>query len=80
MLGISEGRLMIAGGRLGMSEWALDRCLEYVKERKTFGSTLSGHQAIQFMLAESAIDIFTAKQTAMACGRTVIPRQRIWRS
>ena len=30
MLGISEGRLMIAGGCVGMSEWALERSLEYV--------------------------------------------------
>ncbi|MCH8851162.1 MAG: acyl-CoA dehydrogenase family protein [Planctomycetes bacterium] len=65
MLGISEGRLSIASGCVGLSEWALDRCLEYVKERKTFGVPLAEHQAIQFMLAESAIDIFTAKQTAI---------------
>ena len=71
MLGISEGRLMIAGGCVGLSEWALDRCLEYVKERKTFGKTLSEHQAIQFMLAESAIDIFTAKQAALRTAELV---------
>lgn len=65
MLGISEGRLMIAAGCLGMAEWALDRSLEYVKERKTFGATLSEHQAIQFMLADSAMDIFTSKQTTL---------------
>ncbi len=67
MMGISEGRLSLSSGCVGMAEWALDRCLEYVKERKTFGATLSEHQAIQFMLADSAIDIFTAKQTV---GRT----------
>ncbi len=71
MLGISEGRMMIAGGCVGMSEWALDRSLEYVKERKTFGKTLSEHQAIQFMLAESAIDIFTAKQTTLRTAELV---------
>ncbi len=63
MLGISEGRLNIAAGCLGMSEWALDRCLEYVKERKTFGVALSEHQMIQVMLADTAIDIYTTKQT-----------------
>ncbi len=63
MLGISEGRLSIAAACLGMAEWALDRCLEYVKERKTFGVTLSEHQMIQVMLADTAIDIFTTKQT-----------------
>ena len=71
MLGISEGRLTIAAGCLGMSEWALDRCLEYAKQRKTFGQPLAEHQAIQFMLAESAIDIFTAKQTALRTAQLV---------
>ncbi len=71
MLGISEGRLSIAGGCLGMSEWALDRSLEYVKVRRTFGKTLSEHQAIQFMLAECAIDIFTAKQTVVRTAELV---------
>ncbi len=71
MLGISAGRLMIAAGCLGMSEWALDRSLEYVKERKTFGVTLSEHQAIQFMLADSAIDIFTSKQATVRTAELV---------
>jgi len=71
MLGISEGRLSIAAGCLGMAEWALDRCLEYVKQRRTFGQPIAEHQAIQFMLAESAIDIFTAKQTALRTGELV---------
>ena len=71
MLGISEGRLTIAAGCVGMAEWALDRCLEYVKERKTFGQQLAEHQAIQFMLAECAIDIFTAKQTAIKTAELV---------
>lgn len=63
MLGISEGRLSISAACLGMAEWALDRCLEYVKERKTFGVALSEHQMIQVMLADTAIDIYTTKQT-----------------
>lgn len=71
MLGISEGRLSIAAGCLGMAEWALDRCLEYVQQRKTFGSPIAEHQAIQFMLAESAIDIFTAKQTVLRTAHLV---------
>ncbi|OGO51931.1 MAG: hypothetical protein A2148_04600 [Chloroflexi bacterium RBG_16_68_14] len=71
MLGISEGRLSIAAGCVGMAEWALDRSLEYAKQRKTFGVTLSEHQAIQFMLAECAIDIFTAKQTVVRTAELV---------
>lgn len=71
MLGISEGRLSIAAGCLGIAEWALDRCLEYVKQRKTFGKPIAEHQAIQFMLADSAIDIFTTKQTVIRTAQLV---------
>jgi acyl-CoA dehydrogenase len=65
MFGISEGRMCIASIVTGMAEWALDKSLAYAKERKTFGQPLADHQAIQFMLAESAIDIFSMKQTVI---------------
>ena len=71
MLGISEGRMYIAGCCLGMAEWALDRCLEYAQERKTFGVPIAEHQAIQFMLADSAIDIFTAKHAINETARLI---------
>lgn len=71
MFGISEGRLCIASICLGMSEYALDKSLEYAKQRKTFGEPLAEHQAIQFMLAECAIDIFSAKQTVVRAAHLV---------
>ena len=71
MMGISEGRLGFAAGCLGMAEWALDRSLEYAKERTTFGRPLADRQAIQWMLADSAIEIFTAKYSALQTARLV---------
>jgi acyl-CoA dehydrogenase len=65
LMGISEGRLFYSGGALGMAEWALDKALQYAKERKTFGRALADHQALQWMLADSAIDIFTAKYATL---------------
>ncbi len=61
MFGISEGRIAIASNMIGMCEFALDASLEYAKQRKTFGKPIAEHQAIQFMLAEMAIDIYTMK-------------------
>ena len=61
MFGISEGRTSIAANCIGMCEYALDRSLEYSQQRKSFGSPISEYQAIQFMLADMAIDIFTMK-------------------
>ncbi len=61
MFGISEGRIAIASNMVGMCEYALDRSLEYAKQRVTFGQPIAEHQAIQFMLADMAIDIYTMK-------------------
>ena len=61
MFGISEGRIAIAANMVGMCEYALDRSLEYAQQRVTFGKPIAEHQAIQFMLADMAIDIFTMK-------------------
>ena len=71
MFGISEGRLGIAAGCVGMAEWALDRALEYSQQRRTFGVPIAEHQAIQFMLADSAIEIVAAKQTVVQTARLI---------
>jgi len=71
MAGISEGRMAIAAAMLGLGEWALDKSIAYAKERKTFGRTLAEHQAIQFMLADCAIEIFTMKYTTLRVAELV---------
>jgi acyl-CoA dehydrogenase len=71
MSGISEGRLGIASAMVGIAEWALDMSLQYAKERQTFGRPLSSHQAIQWMLADSAIEIFHAKYATLRTAELV---------
>lgn len=61
MFGISEGRISISANCIGMCEFALDRSLEYAQQRISFGKPISEYQAIQFMLADTAIDIYTMK-------------------
>ncbi|MGH8789604.1 MAG: acyl-CoA dehydrogenase family protein [Cupriavidus necator] len=69
--GVSVGRLSMAGTCVGLARWALDQALEYAKVRKTFGRPIADHQAIQFMLAESAMDIYAAKCMAQNCAARV---------
>lgn len=69
MFGISEGRMGMAGSCLGLAEWALDRSLEYAKERKTFGVALAEHQALQFMMADMAMEIFATKYALIQTSR-----------
>ncbi len=61
MFGISEGRISISANCIGMCGYALDRSLEYAQQRMSFGKPISEYQAIQFMLADMAIDIYTMK-------------------
>ena len=51
----------VACGAVGLAQRALDEATKYSFERKTFGTQLMNHQAIQFMLADMAIGIETAR-------------------
>ncbi len=55
---LDMGRLGIASGCLGTSKEALDLSLQFAKERKQFGRPVSDFQAIQWMMAEMAADIY----------------------
>ncbi len=55
MMTFDRTRPDIGAGACGLMRRALDECLRYVQERKTFGVTISQHQAVQFMLAEMAM-------------------------
>ncbi|MCY1210412.1 (R)-benzylsuccinyl-CoA dehydrogenase [compost metagenome] len=65
--GVNAGRLSMASSCVGLAQWALDQALAYAKVRKTFGQPIAGHQAVQIMLAESAMDIYAAKSMIRHC-------------
>ena len=58
---LDGGRIGIAAQALGIAEGAFERALEYSKERKQFGRTISSFQAIQFKLADMAMRIEASK-------------------
>ena len=51
---LDGGRIGIAAQALGLAEGALERTIDYVKERKQFGRTISQFQNTQFTLADMA--------------------------
>ncbi len=67
MDGVNAGRMGMAASCLGLARWALDQAVEYAKVRKTFGVAIAEHQAIQLMLADSAMDIYAAKTMIQNC-------------
>ncbi len=58
---LNGGRIGIAAQALGIAEASLEASVKYSKERKAFGSTISGFQAIQFKLADMAVKLDAAK-------------------
>jgi acyl-CoA dehydrogenase len=61
MMTLDKSRAAIAACSLGIARAAFEAARDYAKERKTFGKPLAAHQAIQFMLADMAIKIETAR-------------------
>lgn len=58
----------VACGAVGLAQRALDESIKYSFERKTFGTPIMNHQAIQFKLADMAVGIETARLAyQMAC-------------
>ena len=58
---LDGGRIGIAAQALGIAEGALETTINYVKERKQFGRSISAFQNTQFMLADMATKVEAAK-------------------
>jgi acyl-CoA dehydrogenase len=56
-----HGRVPYAAGVLGVAQAALELAVEWVKERETFGAKLATRQAIQFMIADSEMELQAAR-------------------
>ena len=58
---LDGGRIGIASQALGLAEGALERTIEYVKERKQFGRAIGAFQNTQFQLADMATKVQAAQ-------------------
>ena len=61
MATLDGGRIGIACQALGIARASLEESVRYAKERKSFGVTISQHQAIQFMLSDMAVELDAAR-------------------
>ncbi|MGB8524925.1 MAG: acyl-CoA dehydrogenase family protein, partial [Candidatus Acidiferrales bacterium] len=58
---LDGGRISIASLGLGMAQGAYEASLRYAKQRKQFGKAIAEFQAIQFKLADMAMEIEAAR-------------------
>lgn len=56
-----HGRVPYAAGVIGVAQAALRLATNYAKDRKTFGKPLAQRQAVQWMLADSEIELRAAR-------------------
>ncbi len=57
MATFDKSRPEIGAIAIGISQRALDECLRYSRQRSAFGQPIANFQAIQFMMADMAIEI-----------------------
>jgi acyl-CoA dehydrogenase len=55
------GRVSLAAGAVGTAQFLLELGIAHAKRRKQFGQPIAANQAIQWMLADSAVEIHAAR-------------------
>ncbi|HKV54028.1 MAG TPA: acyl-CoA dehydrogenase family protein [Candidatus Binataceae bacterium] len=58
---LDGGRIGIAAQAVGIGRASLEASLKYAQERKTFGNPLASYQAIQWKLADMAVEVDAAR-------------------
>lgn len=61
MATLDGGRIGIAAQALGIARAAYEKAVAYSKERKSFGVPIAQHQAIQYKIADMAMEIDAAR-------------------
>ncbi|MBV8082973.1 MAG: acyl-CoA dehydrogenase family protein [Candidatus Eremiobacteraeota bacterium] len=58
---LDMGRLSLGAGCVGASQFGLEKAIAHAKERIQFGKPIAKQQAVQFMLADIATEIYAAR-------------------
>lgn len=66
---LDQTRATGSAAAVGICERAIELCVKYAKERKTFGHPIISNQAIQFKLADMQIKTQTARQMISYCAQ-----------
>jgi len=61
MATLDGGRIGIAAQAIGIARAAFEKAIAYAKERKAFRTPIANLQAIQFMIADMAVDLDAAR-------------------
>lgn len=65
MTALDSGRIGIASQSLGLARACFDEAIQYAKNRRQFGRPINSFQAIQWMIADSAVEIEAANHLTL---------------
>jgi alkylation response protein AidB-like acyl-CoA dehydrogenase len=71
MMTLDRARPGVAAQAVGLAQGALEWAIRYAGERVQFGQTVMSFQAIQFMLADMAIQVEAARQLVYTAARAI---------
>jgi alkylation response protein AidB-like acyl-CoA dehydrogenase len=71
MAALNSARPGVAARGLGLAQGALKYAVDYARERRAFGSSLLDIQAVQFMIADLAMQVEAARFLVYAAARLV---------
>ncbi|TWG02119.1 alkylation response protein AidB-like acyl-CoA dehydrogenase [Streptomyces brevispora] len=61
MSALAKGRMSVAAGCVGIARAALDAAVGYAGEREQFGKSIAGHQLVQELISDIAVDVDAAR-------------------
>jgi alkylation response protein AidB-like acyl-CoA dehydrogenase len=68
---LDRARPSVAAIAVGIAQAALDHSLEYAQSRRQFGQPIASFQAIQFMLADMAMEVHLARLAYLHAGHQI---------
>ncbi len=71
MMTLDRARPGVAAQAVGLAQGALEWAIRYTSERQQFGQSVMSFQAIQFMLADMAIQVEAARQLVYTAARAI---------
>jgi len=66
---LDSGRLGVSAVAVGLAQAALDVAIAYAVEREAFGRPIAEHQGVQFLLADMAAAVESARATYLVAAR-----------
>jgi alkylation response protein AidB-like acyl-CoA dehydrogenase len=61
MSALAKGRMSVAAGCVGIAQACLEAAVGYAREREQFGKPIAGHQLVQELLSDIAVDVDAAR-------------------